>query len=223
MMASAFGLAVITLGVDLAAMAVFAGALGVGIGFGLQDFAKNLISGLVLLFGRVLEKGDLVTINDTHTGNVEEIAGRMVRIRTRDNTDMVVPASEVVGSALINWTHGDPRVRLHIPVGVSYSSDVNLVREALMAAAAAYPMALKTPVPDVWFVEFGDSALNFELLIWVNAVVCDPRHVKGTINFYIWDELTERNIEIPFPQHDLHIRSVDPEAAALMNERDADE
>ena len=213
--ALSFGLALITLGIDLAALAVFAGALGVGIGFGLQDFAKNMISGLVLLFGRVIQKGDLVTINETHIGNVEQIGGRMVRIRTRDNTDMVIPASEVVGSALVNWTHGDPNVRLHIPVGVSYDADVHEVREALLAAAAEFPEARKHPAPDVWFVEFGDSSINFELLIWLDAVAVDPREARGRIMFHIWDALLERDIEIPFPQRDLHIRSVDPDALRM--------
>ena len=208
--ALALGLALITLGIDLAALAVFAGALGVGLGFGLQDFARNLISGLVLLFGRVIEKGDLVTVNDTYIGNVEEIGGRMVRIRTRDNTDMVIPASEVVGSALVNWTHSDPLVRLHIPVGVSYDSDVREVREALLAAAESYPQAKSDPAPDVWFIEFGDNSINFELLIWVDAVAVDPRAARGRIMFHVWDALLERDIEIPFPQRDLHIRTVDP-------------
>ena len=207
--ALSLGIALITLGIDLAALAVFAGALGVGLGFGLQDFARNLISGLVLLFGRVIEKGDLVTINETYIGNVEEIGGRMVRIRTRDNTDMVIPASEVVGSALVNWTHSDPLVRLHIPVGVSYDADVHEVREALLAAAANYPNARSEPAPDVWFVEFGDSSINFELLIWLDAVAVDPREARGRIMFHVWDALLERDIEIPFPQRDLHIRSVD--------------
>ena len=218
--ALAFGLALITLGIDLAALAVFAGALGVGLGFGLQDFAKNMISGLVLLFGRVIEKGDLVTINETYIGNVEQIGGRMVRIRTRDNTDMVIPASEVVGSTLVNWTHGDPHVRLHIPVGVSYDADVHEVREALLAAAAEYPEARRTPAPDVWFVEFGDSSINFELLVWLDAVAVDPLEARGRIMFHIWDALLERNIEIPFPQRDLHIRSVAPDAMRAVRRED---
>jgi small-conductance mechanosensitive channel len=213
--ALASGLALVSLGIDLAALAVFAGALGVGIGFGLQDFAKNMISGLVLLFGRVIEKGDLVTINETYIGNVEQIGGRMVRIRTRDNTDMVIPASEVVGSTLVNWTHGDPHVRLHIPVGVSYDADVHEVREALLAAAAAFSGARTNPAPAVWLVEFGDSSINFELLLWVDAVAVDPREARGRIMFHIWDALLERDIEIPFPQRDLHIRSVDPDALRL--------
>ncbi|MCB9507602.1 MAG: mechanosensitive ion channel [Myxococcales bacterium] len=204
------------LGIDLGAVTVFAGALGVGIGFGLQDFARNLLSGLMLLFGRQVEKGDLVTVGDAHTGVIEEIGARAVRIRTRDNTDLLVPASSVTGTSLINWTHGSPVVRVHVPVGVSYGSDVHQVRAALLRAAAQFAGVLRDPEPDVWLVAFGDSSVNFELLVWVDAHALDPRAMVGKLMFFVWDVLKEEGIEIPFPQRDLHIRSVSPAAAASL-------
>ncbi len=207
---ASFGLALIALGIDLGALTVFAGALGVGIGFGLQDFARNLVSGLALLFGKIIRKGDLVTVGGEYNGIVEEIGGRMVRIRTRDNTDLVIPASEVVGSALVNWTHGSPVVRIRVPVGASYSSDPNEVREALLDAAARFDHVLRDPAPDVWFTEFGDNSINFMLLVWISAASIDPTVARGKLMFHVWDAMAERNIEIPFPQRDLHLRSVDP-------------
>lgn len=221
LIALSFGLALIAIGIDFAALAVFAGALGVGLGFGLQDFARNMVSGFVLLFGRIIRKGDLVTISDRYLGHVEEIGGRMVRIRTRDNTDLVIPASEVVGSALVNWTHDTPVVRLQVPVGVSYGADPSAVREALLDAAARFDVALRDPSPDVWFCEFGDNSINFKLLIWVSAAQVDPHAARGKLMFHIWDALAERGIEIPFPQRDLHLRSVSPEVLKALQSPDA--
>jgi small-conductance mechanosensitive channel len=214
--ALSIGVALAVIGIDLRAVTVFAGALGVGIGFGLQDFAKNIVSGFVLLFGRTVDKGDIVTIAGEYDGVVEEIGGRMVRVRTRDNTDLIIPASVVVGSPVVNWTHASPVVRVRIPVGVSYGADVRAVEEALLEAARRYEPVLSSPGPDVWLIGFGDSSVNFELHVWVSADRIYPAKAHGKLMFHVWDVLAERGIEIPFPQRDLHLRSVSPEVAEAI-------
>ncbi len=211
--AISFGGALIALGIDVRALTVFVGALGVGIGFGLQDFAKNLAGGFTLLFGRTIEKGDLISVDDAYYGHVEEIGARIVKVRTRDNYDLLVPSSKMVSSTITNWTHNnDPHVRLHISVGVAYGSDVNEVREALLAAAERLSFRYAGKPADVWFKQFGESSIDFELLVWIDATRVDPGQARGKALFPIWEVLKERGIEIPFPQRDLHIRSVYPDA-----------
>ncbi len=198
----------VQLGIDFSAIAVFAGALGVGIGFGLQDFAKNLLGGFVLLFGRSIEKGDLVSVGDQPPGYVQAITARAVRLVTRDNIELVIPTAQIISSPLTNWTHSDPMVRLHIPVGVTYEADPHVVREALIEAAGRFPDCASHLPADVWLVSFGDSSVNFELLIWIDARRITPEAAHGRVLFHVWDVLKERGIEIPFPQRDLHVKSV---------------
>jgi len=201
------GLALVTIGLDLSAMAVFAGALGVGIGFGLQDMARNLISGFTLLFGRSVEKGDLITVNNDYVGYVEAVGARAVTVSTPDNYEMVIPCSDLINSTIINWTHRDPWVRIHVPIGVSYNADLAVVREALIAAAKEFPHSSNQFEADVWLVGFGNSAVELELLVWVDARHIVPSAVRGRLLFYVWDAFKERDIEIPFPQRDIHIKS----------------
>lgn len=223
---SAAGAALITIGINLAAMSVFAGALGVGIGFGLQDIARNLISGFILLFGRSVEKGDWITVNDRSFGRVETVGARSVLLRTPDNFDLVIPSSELVNSTIINWTHDDPHVRVHAKVGTSYSADPRTVREALLEAARRSPHAIKVRPPSVWLINFGDNAIEFELLIWVDVTRVTPEQVRGELLFEIWDVFVERGIDIPFPQRALHIRTIGDmggaEVAAAFRMRTAD-
>lgn len=213
----ALGLALMALGVDLAALTVFLGALGVGIGFGLQDMARNFAAGFVLLFGRVVQKGDLITANDKYHGIVEEIGARVVKVRTRDNTELMIPSNELVSSTIINWTHDTPYVRLHVEVGVSYGADLDEVEAALLAAAHAFELSSTYRPPDVWLTSFGDSSVNFELLVWIDATQVDPAYARGKLLFPVWRELKARNIEIPFPQRDIHVRSwVGPPTDAVV-------
>src|SRR3989449_2422060 len=151
-------------GVHLAALAVFAGAVGVGVGFGLQNIASNFISGLVILAERPITIGDRVEVAGV-TGQVELIRARSTVIRTNDNIAMIVPNTKFIDSPVTNWTYGDPRVRFRIPVGVAYGSDVKKVRDALIAAGAENPHTLKDPAPSVFFDGFGDNALNFRLVV----------------------------------------------------------
>lgn len=192
-------------GFDLSSLTVFASVLGVGIGLGLQGFAKNFISGMVLIFEQPIKVGDFITVGD-YQGTIERINVRSTEIRTLDQISIIVPNSEFLESEVVNWDHGSSISRLKIPVGVSYGSNPANVREALMDAATDYAGVLKDPAPRVFFTEFGNSSLNFTLLVWID----EPEKqyvIKSDLNFRIETILRHRQIEIPFPQRDLHVRS----------------
>lgn len=193
-------------GIHLGTLAVFAGALGVGIGFGLQNIASNFISGLVILAERPIAIGDRVEVAGV-AGQVQHIRARSTLIITNDNIAMIVPNSKFIDSTVTNWTHSDPRVRFRLPVGVAYGSDVNKVREALVAAAREHPAALAEPKPDAFLEKFGNSTIDFELVVWSAEMSHRPRRFKSDLNFLIEKHLREAGIEIPNPQRDLHIRS----------------
>ncbi len=193
-------------GIDLSALAVFAGAVGVGIGLGLQDITRNFISGLVILLERPIRIGDRVEV-DKVAGQVQRIRARSTTVVTNDNIAMIVPNSLFVTSTVTNWSHDDPRVRFRIPVGVAYGSDLDKVRAVLLAAAAADEHALKSPEPTVFFNGFGESSLDFELAVWSEEMSYRPRRFRSDLNFAIERGLREAGIEIPFPQRDVHVRS----------------
>ncbi|MBV6624946.1 MAG: mechanosensitive ion channel [Rivularia sp. (in: Bacteria)] len=192
-------------GVDLSSLAILASALGVGIGFGFQDIAKNFGSGLVLLFERPIQVGDFIEVGK-YMGSVESIGARSVTIRTLDRVSIIVPNSRFLEDEVINWSHHNPISRIHIPVGVSYSADVKIVKKALLEAGKNHPEVLSVPQPQVLFSGFGDSSLDFELLVWIDA----PSHqvsIKSDLCFRIEATLKQYHIEIPFPQRDLHLRT----------------
>jgi potassium efflux system protein len=193
-------------GIHLGALTVFAGAVGVGIGFGLQNIASNFISGLVILAERPITIGDRVEVAGL-AGQVELIRARSTVIRTNDNIAMIVPNSKFIEEPVTNWTYGDPRVRFRIPVGVAYGSDINKVREALIAAGTGTPHVLTDPAPNVFLNKFGDSSIDFELVVWSSEMSHRPSRFKSDLNFAIEEKFREAGIEIPFPQRDLHIRS----------------
>ena len=194
-----------TLQVDLTGIAVVAGILGVGIGFGLQNLASNFISGIILLIERPITVGDYVTVGDTD-GEVRVISIRSTEIVTRDNISIIIPNSEFVSGRVVNWSHGDPRMRLRVAVGVSYGSDVDHVSRVLLEVARRHADVLDDPSPQVRLNRFGQSSLDFELLVWIG----DPRHqeaVTSALHYAIRAAFLENGIEIPFPQQDLNIRS----------------
>ena len=193
-------------GIHLGALTVFAGAVGVGVGFGLQNIASNFISGLVILAERPITVGDRVEVAGI-AGQVQHIRARSTVILTNDNIAMIVPNTKFIDSPVTNWTYGDPRVRFHLPVGVAYGSDVNQVRDALIAAALEHPATLKDPAPNAYLEKFGDSTIDFELAVWSQEMSYRPRRFKSDINYLIEKHLREAGIEIPSPQRDLHIRS----------------
>lgn len=193
-------------GIHLAALTVFAGAIGVGIGVGLQGIASNFISGLVILAERPIAIGDRVEIGNV-AGQVQHIRARSTVILTNDNITMIVPNKKFIEDPVTNWTYGDPRVRFRLPVGVAYGSDVRKVEQALIAAGRAHPKALDDPAPSVFLHKFGDSSIDFELVVWSTEMSHRPSRFKSDLNFLIEEKLREAGIEIPNPQRDLHIRS----------------
>lgn len=195
-----------TLGVNLNSLTVLAGALGVGIGFGLQNIVGNFVSGLIILGERPIQIGDRVQLDASTVGKVVRIGARATHVLTNDNIMIIVPNSEFVSSRVVNWTHNDPRVRFRINVGVSYGSDPHLVEKLLLEVATADPSVLKDPPPTVVFKEFGDSALLFELRAWSVDMTHRPGTLESQLNFAIWDKFKQHGIEIPFPQRDVHLK-----------------
>src|SRR5947209_7338213 len=193
-------------GIHLGALTVFAGAVGVGVGFGLQNIASNFISGLVILAERPITIGDRVEVAGV-AGQVQQIRARSTVILTNDNIAMIVPNTKFIDSPVTNWTYGDPRVRFRVPVGVAYGSDVNKVCEALITAAREHPATLSEPAPNVYLEKFGESSIDFELVVWSREMSYRPRRFKSDLNFLIDKHLRAAGIRIPYPQRDLHIRS----------------
>jgi len=199
-----FVLAAQCIGLNLGSLAVVFGFLSVGIGFGLQNVTSNFISGLILLFERPISVHDLISI-DNMIGRVEHIHMRATHIKTLDNISLIVPNSKFIETQVINWSHQDPKVRLHCSVGVAYGSDIELVKKTLLEVAEKHEEVLDSPQPIVRFMEFADSSLNFELLVWIRYP--DRQFdIKSEINFAIDQAFRKANIQIPFPQRDLHIK-----------------
>ena len=193
-------------GIHLGALAVFAGAVGVGVGLGLQNITSNFISGLVILAERPITIGDRIEVAGI-AGQVQQIRARSTVILTNDNIAMIVPNTKFIDSPVTNWTYGDPRVRFRVPVGVAYGSDVNKVCEALITAAREHPATLSEPAPNVYLEKFGESSIDFELVVWSREMSYRPRRFKSDLNFLIDKHLRAAGIRIPYPQRDLHIRS----------------
>src|SRR3989440_1866563 len=193
-------------GIHLAALAVFAGAVGVGVGFGLQNIASNFISGLVILTERPITIGDRVEVAGI-LGTVRQIRARSTVIVTNDNIAIIVPNSKFIDSPVTNWQYGDSSVRFRLPIGVAYGSDVNKVRDALIAAAREHSATLIDPEPTAFLEKFGNSTIDFELIAWTQEMSYKPRSFKSDLNYLIYKHLTAAGIEIPCPQRDLHIRS----------------
>ncbi|MEW6428306.1 MAG: mechanosensitive ion channel domain-containing protein [Thermodesulfobacteriota bacterium] len=196
-------------GFNLGNLAIIAGALSVGIGFGLQNIVNNFVSGLILLFERPIKRGDWIIVGSTE-GHVREINVRATMIRTFDNADVVVPNSELISGQVTNWMLSDRSGRVRVPVGVAYGSDTKKVKEILLQEAHAHPLIVtdgSTPQPQVLFMEFGDSSLNFELRAFISDI--DMRlQVKSDLYFAIDAAFRRDGIEIPFPQRDLHIKDI---------------
>ena len=204
-------IALSSIGLNFGNLALVAGALSVGIGFGLQSIVNNFVSGLIILFEHSLRVGDYIELDTGLTGTVKAINVRSTLINTNDNIDIVVPNSEFVTTRLTNWTLGERTLRVRIPFGVAYGSDKELVKQAALEAAEEVPYTLsntKTRETDVRLVEFGDNSLDFQLLVWVNRQ--GARSPTKTRSAYLWaleSKLSEYGIQIPFPQRDLHLRS----------------
>lgn len=199
-------------GLNLSSLALFAGAIGIGIGLGLQGVVKEFVSGLFLIFDRMISVGDLIELDDDVRGAIVEIGPRASRIRTNDNVNIIVPNSRLIEGTVTNWTlRGDTR-RIHIPFSVAYGADRGEVRDAVLAAARTSPFTLpetETRKSQVWLVGFGESGLDFELLVWpTQAAIKRPAGMHAAYTWLIADALDAAGIEVPFPQTDLRLRSI---------------
>jgi small-conductance mechanosensitive channel len=191
-------------GLNLSALAVFAGAVGVGIGFGLQNITRNFISGLVVLAERPIKIGDRVEVGNV-TGQVKSIRARSTTILTNDNITIIVPNSDFIEKPVINWSHGDARVRFRIRVAISIDSDVTKACEILTEIARAHPAALREPQPWVVFDKFGDSMFELELVVWSIEMSYRPRAFRSDLNFEIERRFREAGIDLPRPRRDIRI------------------
>ncbi len=202
------------MGVSLTKLTILGGALSVGIGFGLQTIVNNFASGLILLFERPIKVGDTIEIG-TELGEVRHLGLRSTIIKTFDNAEIVVPNSDLISGQVTNWTLSERGARVKLPIGVAYGTDIETVLEILLRVAKEHPVTMTTPAPRALFLAFGDSSLDFELRVWV-ADFSDRRLVQSELNQQINSEFADASIEIPFPQTDLHLRSVDEEAAKAL-------
>jgi small-conductance mechanosensitive channel len=212
-----FALALSAAGMDFTRVALFAGAFSVGIGFGLQTVVNNFVSGLILLFERPIQIGDMIEVG-TLGGEVRRIGARSSTVRTFDGAEVIVPNATLISEPVVNWTLSDRRRRLDLEVGIAYGTDPEVVLELLKGVAEAHSSVLDEPEAQALFLEFGDSSLNFRLRVWI------PRYEEG---FAIRSQLTvainaalrDAGIQIPFPQRDLHVRSVEAGIIQSLDDR----
>jgi len=195
-----------TQGIDLSAFGVLAGAIGVGIGFGLQNITNNFISGLIILFEQPIKVGDRIEVGEV-SGDVVQINARATTVVTNDNISVIVPNSQFIDSQVINWSHNDHRIRFNFPVGVSYKEDPAKIKKILIDVANANVGILQQPEPDVLFESYGDNSLNFNLRVWTSEYVNKPKVLKSQLYYAIFERFTLEKVEIPFPQRDIHLRS----------------
>ncbi len=201
----AFLLALDAVGIDLTALAVFGGALGVGLGFGLQRIASNFISGFIVLFDRSIRPGDVITIGEKF-GWVQELRARYVVVRDRDGVDRLIPNETFITNEVINWSFSDRNVRMKIPVSISYDNDPEQALALLGKAAMANSRVLADPEPATRLMGFGDNGIELELRVWIQDPQAGLGKVKSDINIAIWRAFKDAGIVIPYPQRDLHIR-----------------
>mgnify|MGYP000683755935 CR=1 FL=1 len=204
----AFIIALSIVGVDLTALAVFGGAIGVGLGFGLQKIFANLVSGFILLLDKSIKPGDVIALPDYY-GRVDSLGARYVSVTTRDGTEHLIPNEELITTRVENWSHSNQLLRLRQVVGVHYKSDIHQVMQICIEAAMETPRILHDPKPNCLLRGFGDSSVDFEMRYWIQDPMNGRANVTSDMLVRIWDKFKEHGIEIPYPQRDLHLRSSD--------------
>ncbi len=195
-----------TAGLNLSSLTLFGGAIGLGIGFGLQKVISNLVCGIILLLDRSIKPGDVIEIEGTY-GWINSLRARYVSVITRDGKEHLIPNEDLVTQKVTNWSFTDTNVRMRIPVGVSYDSDVRKAIELCVEAGAAEERVLKNPEPVCRMIGFGDNAVDLELRVWITDPVNGSGNIRSSVFLGIWDRFQKHGIEIPFPQRDLHIRN----------------
>lgn len=209
------------LGFKLGDIAIIGGALGVGIGFGLKEIVNNFVSGLILLFERPVKVGDIIVVGQD-MGEVTALGLRATTVQTFDNAEIVIPNAELITCSVTNWTLAEKRVRVKIPIGVAYGTDISTVLKILLSCADSNPTVLTQPPPRALFLAFGDSSLNFELRAWISDF-SDRLTVASELNQDIENEFALAGVVIPFPQRDLHLKSVDTDAIKAFQQAAASE
>ncbi len=198
------------LGIDLTTLAIFSGAVGIGVGFGLQKITSNFISGIILLFEKSIENDDLIELNDGTYGFVRHTGARYTLVETFEGKEIIIPNEDFITNRVTNWTYSNTRGRVEITIGVSYDSDIEKARELILEAAKEHPRSVEEPMPVCYLREFGDSSVNFLLFFWVGDVTEGRYEPQSDVMRCIWKKFKEHKITIPFPQRDLHIKN--PEA-----------
>ncbi len=194
------------LGIDLTSLAIFSGAIGIGVGFGLQKITSNFMSGLILLFEKSIENNDLVELADGTYGFIRHTGARYTRIETFEGKEIMIPNEDFITSRVINWTFSNSTGRVEINIGVSYESDIEKAMELLLEAAKEHPRCVQEPKPTCYLREFADSSVNFLLFFWVADVTEGRFGPKSDVMRSIWKKFKEHNIAIPYPQMDLHLK-----------------
>ena len=211
--AAAFFLGIDILGIDLTALAVFSGAFGLAIGFGLQKTFGNLIAGIILLMDKSIKPGDVIAVTDMagneSFGQIRKIGVRAVSVTTRDQREYLIPNENLMINQVENWSYSSKNVRMQVPVGVSYEADMNLAEELMLEAAKSCERVLKAPPPTVWMSEYGDNSVNFTIHCWIRDPEDGVGNVRSAVLKKLWWLFKEHGVEIPFPQRDIHIRSSD--------------
>ena len=195
-----------SLGIDFTALAVFGGALGIGVGIGLQKVVSNLVSGLLLLMDKSIKPNDVIAVGGTY-GWVSSLGARYTAVRTRDGVEYLIPNEELITQRVENWSHSDKTVRLSIPVGISYKSDVRLAMDLCRKASVGVSRVLDDPPPQCLLRGFGDSSVDLEIRIWIDDPSEGRSNVISEVLLRVWDLFREHGIQIPFPQRDLHLKS----------------
>jgi small-conductance mechanosensitive channel len=204
-----------TVGIDLTAFAVFSGAIGVGVGFGLQKIVSNFVSGIILLVERSIKPGDVIEVGHTF-GHVVSLGARYAAVRGRDGKEYLIPNETLIGNQVINWSYSSPLVRIDAEFGVAYGSDPNEVRLLAIEAAGQTGRVLSEPAPVCHITGFGDSAITFVLRFWIADPASGVTNVKGDVFLSLWAAFKEHDIELPFPQRELHLRTLPLHAASRL-------
>jgi small-conductance mechanosensitive channel len=201
-----------TVGIDLTAFTVFSGAIGVGVGFGLQKIVSNFISGIILLMERSIKPGDVIEVGNTF-GHVVSLSARYASVLGRDGKEYLIPNENLITNQVINWSYSSPLVRIDAPFGVAYASNLRDVRALAIEACLRVGRVLEDPKPVCHITGFGDSSVNLVLRFWIDDPVRGVTNIKGEVYLALWESFRDNDVELPFPQREVHIHSAKPDLA----------
>ncbi len=195
------------LSIDLTGLAIFSGAVGIGVGFGLQKITSNFMSGLILLFEKSVEEGDLVELDSNTVGFIRQTGARHTLMETFEGREIMIPNEDFITNRVTNWTYSNSQGRIEINIGVSYATDLEKAYALILEAANEHPRCSKSPAAECFLVNYGESSVDFTLYFWVDNIIDGRKRPRSDVLFAIWRKFKENGIEIPFPQRDLHIKN----------------